>query len=150
MKQLFLAGILAFVLTACGKDKFKTEPQVEIKSIAPDVVLNDGFFTFKAIIRDDEGDLQDTVYLVEKYFALNGTVPVRVDTNRISLKNIGFPTNQEIDFQVTYSYGEQRDIYQNINLQNQDRHFLIGMIVKDKAGHKSEYLESDRIVLKKL
>jgi hypothetical protein len=150
MKRVILFGIVALVFVGCTKDKFKTEPQVEIKSLAPDEVFNDGYFSLRALIRDKEGDLQDTITTVWKRYNIGDPNPISSDTVRYSLASFGFPTSSEIDFQMNFSYAEDRPGYIFINLENADREFAIGLIVKDKAGHLSEFRESDKIVLKKL
>jgi hypothetical protein len=148
MKRLLLFSVLILALVACDKDKFKTEPQVEIKSFGPSEVNKGEFFTFRAVVRDQEGDLLDSVLLVRKRF--NGNVELTVDTLPYSTSNFGNPVKTVIEVSAVFSYGELRDGYIFANLENQDREFALGIIVKDKAGHRSEYVESDKIVLKQL
>ena len=133
---------------ACSKDKFKTEPQVEIKSLAPSEVRKGELFSLRAIVRDKEGDLQDSVLLVRKRFA--GNTQPTVDTLRDDISNFTFPDKNVIEVTAVFSYGELRDGYIFANLESQDRDFAVGIIVRDKAGHRSEYVESEKIVLKQL
>ena len=140
--------MFATAFFACSKDKFKTEPQVEIKSLGPDEVNKGEIITFRAIVRDKEGDLQGNVKLVRKRFT--GNVQISVDTLPYSIANFGFPDKSVIEVTAQFSYGELRDGYIFANLENQDREFSVGIIVEDKAGHESEYKESDKILLKKL
>jgi hypothetical protein len=147
MKRIIIFCALATVIIACNKDKFKTEPQVEIKSLSPDQVYKGDIITLRAIVRDKEGDIKDSVFVVRKVF----TGPnVKVDTLRYTLKEFGSPYKTEIELNVVFSYGELRDGYIFQNLENIDKDFSVGLIVRDTSGHKSPYVESNKIVLKKL
>jgi len=150
MKKVFVFCFLALALLACDKDKFETVPQVEIKSLSPDVVVNDGFFSLTATIRDKEGDLQDTILLVQKYFVVGAPNHLTVDTSRFSLSDFGFPNTSEIELQANFSYNEIRDRYIYVSGFNTDREYAVGIIAKDKANNRSEYRESSRVLLKKL
>ncbi len=148
MKKLLPFLIVVMAVFACSKDKFKTEPQVEIKSLAPSEVRKGELFSLRAIVRDKEGDLQDSVLLVRKRFA--GNTQLTVDTLRYDISNFTFPDKNVIEVTAVFSYGELRDGYIFANLESQDRDFAVGIIVRDKAGHRSEYVESEKIVLKQL
>ena len=63
MKLVPVLLVMLTTLAACNKDKFKTEPQVEIKSLSPKEETKGQIFSLNATIRDQEGDLQDSVYL---------------------------------------------------------------------------------------
>lgn len=148
MKKTILLLVLIVSLVACTKDKFKTEPQVEIKSISPRQAQKGQNITVTATVRDKEGDLQDSVLVVRKRFT--GSSLLSVDTLRYYIGRMGFPTKQEIELQVIFSYGELRDGAIYHPLEQVDRGFSVGLIVRDKEGHKSEYVESEQIVLKQL
>lgn len=148
MKRVTLCVVMALALVACRKDKFKSEPQVEIKSLGPDVVQKGQLFTLRAEVTDKEGDLQDSVLLVRKRFA--GNVQLTVDTLRYNLFDFNFPDKQTIEVSAIFSYGELIDGAIFANLESQDRQFAVGMIVRDKAGNRSNYAESNKITLKRL
>lgn len=148
MKKIIVFSVLAVGLFACSKDKFKTEPQVEIKSFGPDQVRKGEIFSMRAVVRDKEGDVQDSVLLVRKRWT--GTTLLSQDTIRYHIDDFDFPATDEIEIQFLFSYGELKEGYIFTNLENQDRNFSVGIIVRDKAGHRSNYAESDKIVLKKL
>jgi hypothetical protein len=149
MKKIAVLLFAVSALFACSKDKFKTVPQIEIKSFGPDVVHNKETFSLRAIIRDKEGDLKDTITFYRKYF--NGATMVKQDSFlKYNLDNFGFPENDEIEVQLLFSYGEDRSpTYLLQNTELADRDLTIGIVVKDKAGNRSEYVETDRITLKK-
>ena len=71
MKKILLPLSGIIFLLACNKDKFKTVPQAEVKSLSPNDVVKGGVFKFVAKITDKEGDLKDTVYLVTKRYDFN-------------------------------------------------------------------------------
>jgi hypothetical protein len=148
MKRILLVCVIASILTACSKDKFKSQPQVEITSFGPSEVFYGQTITLKATVTDKEGDLQDSVYIVRKRF--NGQNLLTVDTSiRYDLSTLGFPNKQTIEIQAQFSYGETTEgkIYQAA--EDVDRNFSVGIIVIDRAGHRSDYVESKPIILRK-
>lgn len=146
MKKILLLAVAATVLFACGKDKFKTEPQVEIKSFGPSEVTLGQLFTLRAIVRDKEGDTNDSVLLVRK---LQTNTGIRVDTLRRSVASFGAPENSTIEITAITSYGRLLDNYLYVDAQTADRTIAFGVIVIDKAKHRSAYVESGTIILKK-
>jgi pimeloyl-ACP methyl ester carboxylesterase len=151
MKRLLFFGMIALLLAACGKDKFQTVPQIEITSFGPDEVVKGQLIKLTADVTDQEGDLQDSLYVVRKRY--NGsTILGSADTTRYFLRPLGAPRKQKIEVQVLFLYGELApEIAPIQNLETfADRDYTIGLVVIDNAGHRSEYVESKRIVLKKL
>ena len=69
--------MLMLLMAGCNKDKFTTEPQVEVKSIQPSTVTNGAIIRLLSDYTDDEGDLASAL-VVYKWF--NGTTASRVDT----------------------------------------------------------------------
>jgi len=156
---LLLIALVAAVMTACNKDKFKTEPQVEVKSISPKNISRSDVFTIKAEYTDDEGDL-DSVLLVYKWY--NGNTPVRPpnsanpnDTIRFSFASLSLPAKtREADMQIQYEYQTNNLLSQNILSFTivptvRDTTATFGLILKDKAGHRSNYSESEKVRLQK-
>jgi hypothetical protein len=149
---LFFAAFIAFLM-ACTKDKFKTVPQVKITSFGPAEVVKGQIITLRADVTDKEGDVQDSVIFYRKIYNATTEALLTTDSSiRGTLKGFGIPTKtQEFELQLQLSYGEQQDGYQ---LQNNgsgvDRKISFGIYVKDKAGNRSEYTESDKIVMKKI
>lgn len=140
--------VSSLVLAGCTKDKFKTEPQVEIRSISPEEARKGNIITVTADVRDKEGDLHDSVLVVRKWFS--GTNLLVRDTQRFYIGGLAFPVKQQIELQVLFAYGEIRDDALYIPLEQVDRGFAVGLIVRDKAGNRSPYVESKTITLKKL
>jgi hypothetical protein len=142
------ALFLLAILIACSKDKFTTEPQVKVKSISPETVRQGDIIRMDAEFTDQEGDV-DSVYIVYKWY--EGDVAVRVDTfKNYTLQGLGLPPDtKEGDLQVTLSYGRQIDgIIQISPTPNiRDTTATLGLLLVDKAGHRSGYSESERIRL---
>jgi hypothetical protein len=149
MKRLLFFGLIAGALAACSKDKFETVPQVKITSFGPDEVRKGELFRLTADITDKEGDLQDSIYLVQKRFT--GSNLLSSDTLGFSLEQLGFPTKNKVELLLTFAYGE--DIPGTIFYTRQetiDRGLSYGIIVRDKAKNKSVYVETKMILLKKV
>jgi hypothetical protein len=148
MKRIFVSIVLAALLLACSKDKFKTEPQVEIKSFGPEEVRKGELFTLRVEVTDKEGDVQDSVLLVRKRY--NAGVALPADTLRYTIKDFHAPIKTRIEISAEFSYGELRDNYIFQNPEVKDTEITIGIIVRDRAGNRSNYAESDKILLKKV
>ncbi|MCX8020900.1 MAG: hypothetical protein N2747_10445, partial [Chitinophagaceae bacterium] len=109
MKRLALFVLALWILTACNKDKFKTEPQVKIISISPTYIARGNVFSIKGSYTDNEGDL-DSLFLVYKWF--NGNTPVRppnsinpIDTLRYSFSALAVPDKtKEVEFEIRFEY----------------------------------------------
>lgn len=155
--RLILSGIILLLLIGCSKDKFKTEPQVEVKSISPSYISRGNVFSIKAKYTDDEGDL-DSILIVYKWY--NGSTPVRPlspgnlrDTLRFSWETLTLPADtREADLQVQYEYFTSNLLSQGIRSFSdvptvRDTTATFGLILIDKAGHRSNYSESEKIRL---
>ncbi|HZH65000.1 MAG TPA: hypothetical protein VEY10_08905 [Flavisolibacter sp.] len=148
MKKAVFFCLVAAAFAACSKDKFQTIPQVTITSFGPDVVFKGQRFELLADITDKEGDLQDTFYLVQKRYT--GDNLLTSDTAKYSLANLGFPAKDKIELRLTFAYGEQINGTLLQNQESADRGLIYGLIIRDKAKNKSVYVESKKILLKKV
>ena len=149
MKKLSLlpALLLVFILS-CNKDKFKTEPQVEVKSISPGTVFNGDVINMKGKYTDDEGDL-DSIFVVYKWY--NGVAVVKADTFRYTFASLNLPVKtRQADIEVTFEYNTNNQNLRTLpGVSIRDTTATLGLILKDKAGHRSNYDESGKIRLKK-
>ncbi|HEV7622133.1 MAG TPA: hypothetical protein VGO09_10380 [Flavisolibacter sp.] len=149
MKKIAVFCFLLVTIIACSKNKFKTQPQVQITSFGPSVANVGQTITLKAKVTDKEGDLQDSVLLVKKLYNITTSSLLSSDTIRFSLKNFGSPIQSEIELQCVINYGQLVDGTIYIGQESADRNLSIGIIVFDNAGNKSDYVETNKIVLKK-
>lgn len=151
MKRLSVwTVLLVFVIAACSKDKFKTEPQVKIKSIAPGTVRDGDIITIKGDFTDDEGDL-DSILIVYKWY--NGAAVVKPstgDTLRYTLETMNLPAKtRQADMIIEYEFGTLNiDGLAKLPGVSRDTTATLGVILKDKAGNRSNYAESEKIRLK--
>ncbi len=150
MKQrLLLIFVLTLIVMACNKDKFTTEPKVTVKSISPGIVNNGDVITLKSNYTDDEGDL-DSVYVVYKWY--NGTAVVRNDTFRYDFGMLNIPSKlREADMNVVFEYNTNNnpDLVPLPGVSLRDTSATFGLVLIDKAKHRSNYAESEKIRLKK-
>jgi hypothetical protein len=147
--SLFITAVFALLFAAaCKKDKFTTEPQVKAKSIKPGIVIKGQTITFTSSFTDDEGDVQDSVLIVFKRFT--GSTILTTDTLRLRLDPGQIPKARQGDIIVKFGYGELISGTYFINLETTDREASFGIVIIDNAGNRSNYAESDKILLKKL
>ena len=147
--SVFFVSLFIVAILSCNKDKFTTEPQVNVKSISPNTVLQADNINFKPKFTDDEGDL-DTVLIVYKWY--NNTIETRKDTFRYTVASLNLPLNtRQGDMFVQFSYGRIIAGYSQLpnSPVSKDTTSTLGLLLIDKAGHRSGYSESDKIRLKK-
>jgi len=152
MKMKIVALLLGFsvlLFMACKKDKFTTEPQLKFKSISPTTVIKGNIINLNVSFTDDEGDIQDSVILVTKRYNIGGGI-LTSDTVGLKMDPDGIPVARDGDLNVKFGYGEFITGTFFLNLESVDREASFGLIIRDKAGHRSNYVESDKIMLKKL
>ena len=85
MRKTIIIFLVSLIAVSCGKDKFTTAPQIEFKSVEPDVVRSDvfpndpniPFITLK--VTDKEGDFGDTAFVYIRRI-INGVPHYKVDS----------------------------------------------------------------------
>lgn len=148
MKRILTLLIVAVSLAACSKDKFESTPTVRIDSFGPKEVTKGQLFRLVATVTDKEGDIRDSSLLLVRKVYLRSIV--NTDTIRQDVSKLGFPQHDKLEFQATFSYGEILDNAIFENYTGEEKTISVGLIVIDNAGHRSNYAESDQILLKKL
>ena len=148
-RNSFFAALVILLLAACSKDKFTTEPQVEVKSIQPSTVISGNIIRLISTYTDDEGDL-DSALIVYKWY--NGDVPTLKDTLiRFPVSNLNLPAGlRKAEMAIEFEY----NTYNQPNLLTlsgvaKDTTATFGLILIDKTGKRSNYSESNKIRLKK-
>ena len=150
MRTIFSLLFFVLLFAACSKDKYETKPTVKIESFGPDVVEFGDVIRLVATVTDNEGDLQDSVIFVRNRY--EGSVRINSDSNFVSnLQKLGVPDRRKIELEFLLPYGQmQGNLTQIQNTERgRDREFAISVIVYDKAGNKSEPVETRKILLKK-
>src|SRR5262245_53247501 len=132
-RVLALTLLIAAVVASCSKSKFETTPTIEIKSLSPDVAIKGNIVSLKARVTDKDGDLQDSLIIVTKFFDLAGTL-ITVDTSdRFKLDVLKFADTKDIDIDVQFLYGEisNDQVYGYIPLLTEDQKFSAGLVIID-------------------
>ena len=149
IKKFGLFVLVAILLMACNKDKFTSEPQVQVNSIQPALVVSGNVITLLANYTDQEGDL-DSIYIVYKWFNAAGST--RVDTlQRYPITRLGLPgALRKADIQLEFEYNtyNQPDL---VTLPGvlRDTTASFGLVLIDKTRKRSNYSESARIRLRR-
>lgn len=144
---LILVAAFSIITVACNKDKFTTIPQLKIKSISPDVVNKGDVIRVKGSYTDQEGDL-DSIFLVYKWY--NGATSVLAfDTQRYTFESLKVPNKtKEADIEINLEYQTNNLNIPILGAVPKDTTAAFGLILKDKAGNRSEYKESEKIRIK--
>lgn len=152
-KLLFLF-VLAGMLAGCKKEKYQTEPQIEIKSVKVGGI-EDQFGTVGSTIEieltvtDKEGDVEDSIF-IDKVDA--ATIPCPGNTLLQDIYKIpDYPNeaNQKVTFRIRYStisvlgYG----LLGGASCSPRKDTSFFRFVVSDKAGNKSKPVSTDPIAL---
>ena len=149
IKKILAGGLVVLLAAACNKDKFTSEPQVQVNSIQPSVVRSGNVIKLLASYTDQEGDL-DSIYIVYKWF--NAVGSTRTDTlQRYPISRLGLPGSlRKADIQLEFEYNtyNQPDL---VTLPGvlRDTTASFGLVLIDKTRKRSNYSESARIRLRR-
>lgn len=144
---IIAASMLASM--GCNKEKFTTQPQVNIESITPSVVTSGSVIEMKGTYTDLEGDI-DSALIVYKWY--NGTTAVRKDTFRYGFSQLGIPAGvQRAEWSLRFEYNTNNypDLTKLPGVSQRDTTAAFGLLLIDKAKNRSNYAESATIRLKK-
>ena len=143
--------LIPLIFFSCKKDKYTTEPQVTVKSISPGQVLQGDILMLDAKFTDDEGDIDSTL-IVYKWFDVDAVTITMVDTFRYSLSGLKIPGKlRQGDLSVQFEYGStnNQNGYPTFSSVTKDATASFGLVLIDKASHRSNYSESGKIRLLK-
>ena len=153
MKYTFLLLAVVALIVACNKDKFTTEPQITIKKISPSDVFRGDILKIEGEFTDDEGDI-DSAFIVYKYYSQTGAVTRLFDTiKNYTITSVNLPEKtRQGTLIISFDYGQ--DVSDNPEIPGtpvsiRDTLVTFGVLLKDKAGHRSNYSESEKIWFKK-
>ncbi|HTD93189.1 MAG TPA: hypothetical protein VK644_05235 [Chitinophagaceae bacterium] len=136
-----LSVLLAFVLVACGKDKFETKPRIEIKSYSSKEIHQGESLRIRLNYYDKEGDLDEgTFTAIRDRLNLLPLGPVDLADSFGSLLPKFPPKDQgEINFQIDYGRLKESTIENDT--------MVFRFYASDKAGNKTDTITSDKIVV---
>ena len=152
--KIYITGLTLIALvsffTACNKDKYTTEPQVKFKEISPDIVSRGNIVKFTCSFTDEEGDV-DSIFIVQKWYTGSGTVTFIDTLKNNTYESTTAPISRSGDISLMLEYITANSGYKTYpwTPSNRDTTATLGMLLIDKAGNRSNYAESDKIILKK-
>lgn len=143
--KLIIPLALLTVLTSCGKDKFKTQPQIEIKSYGDKSIGNGQSLTIRLRFTDKEGDLANGKFVyIPKRLNKRPLLPGIPDYDSIKLVIPSFPNENDGQFILSLPW---------INLHKTDTEndtIFMRFVVVDRGNNKSDTVNSDKLVILKL
>jgi len=150
--KIFLISFLALtvLITACDKDKFQTIPSLSIKSYSRKVVPPNGNIVITLEATDKEGDVQDSVIIIKLRMNQRVVATIR-DT--IRYKFPAFPKTDRILIQANLDYQTILSAINPPNIpgsnppQREADTLLLKFAVRDNAGHTSDTVLSDQIIV---
>ena len=133
---------LALLFIACGKDKFETEPKLEIKDYSTRELVKGEVLTIRINYFDKEGDLNGAPVI--GILKRTNLIPLpiaqdKVDTFRNNLPDFPSKGNGEISFQLPYDFLKES--------QTENDTLIFRFAVEDLAGNKSDTVISDKVVI---
>ena len=142
MKKIIAFLITACAIAACSKDKFKTVPQVSIDSYNTKVVGTDQTLNINVKFTDKEGDLSNGKFVyIQQRTNLRPPPPNTGYPDSVINTIPTFPDNTQGDFQVSLPW-------RFLHLSDLENDTLVfRFVVVDRAGNKSDTLNSDQIVI---
>ena len=143
--KLFIPVTLLAVLASCGKDKFKTQPQIEIKSYGDKSIGNGQSLTIHLRFTDKEGDLANGKFVyIPKRLNKRPLLPGIPNYDSVKLVIPSFPNENDGEFVLSLPW---------INLHKSDTEndtIFMRFVVVDRADHKSDTVNSVQLVILKL
>ena len=142
--RIWLATIITFGMIACGKDKFETVPQLELRSKTPDIVPVNGTLRLTVEFRDKEGDVSDSILIVRQRLNVRG--PLLLPSSPYGIPD--FPHTDKGEFAISLEY--QNDLIFNVTppiripgsnpIKYEIDTMRLKIVARDKAGNKSDTL----------
>ena len=143
--KILLTIIALGFLTACGKDKYTTKPQLKFKNANTKVLNRNQQLRFTLEVTDSEGDIQDTLWVQE----VVRNCPSAGFTTKYKVPEFTGTTNFNGEIDICYAYG--------INLgcpaigptctNNRNDSATFRFWIKDKAKNVSDTISSSEIVI---
>ena len=141
--RIWLALVIIFGMIACGKDKFETKPQLELRSRNTDIVPVNGSLRLNIEYRDKEGDVSDSLIIIRQRLNIRG--PVQLPPSPYDIPE--FPHTDKGEFEVTleYQFGlifglPPLRIPGSNPVRNEMDTLRLKIVARDKAGNKSDTL----------
>ena len=141
MKKILFSVVFIAVLTGCDKDKFKTQPQIEIQSYNTNVLSPGASLVIDLKFTDKEGDLNGGKFVYIPRRLNRRPIPADRVLDSVITAIPEFPANDQGFFQLRLEWRNlQRSPVENDSI-------FFRFVVVDRAGNKSDTVNSDRIVI---
>ena len=132
---------IAFVVIACGKDRFQTVPQLKLKSRNTDIVPLNGTLILNVEFTDKEGDVRDSLLIVRERLNVRGRTQLPASPYGIP----DFPHTDKGEFEISLNYqfglvfglGPLRIPGSN-PIKNEVDTLRLKIVARDAAGNKSD------------
>jgi hypothetical protein len=132
------------LLFSCDKDKFETRPRIEVKSYSSKEIAQHGILTIRLNYYDKEGDLGTGPFWAARY-RLNALPLGSSDADRADTLTYALPEFPARDVGEIFLRLEYDNFLKESFSQNDTIFFRIA--VEDKAGNKSDTINTDPIVI---
>lgn len=146
--RISLLAIIAFIVVACGKDRFETVPQLKLKSRNGDIVPLNGTLILNIEFTDKEGDVRDSLLIVRQRLNVKGTTQLPASPYGIP----DFPHTDRGQFEVSLNYqfglvfGLSPIPIPGSNPPRREIDTLrLKIVARDAAGNKSDTLVVDNV-----
>jgi len=148
MRNTIIIALISLVVISCGKDKFTTKPQLTFKKVNNDVFGTGQIMEFTLGFTDSEGDFPGKVYIQRV------TPGCAADTSfKVIYDMPEFPTssNFEGDLKIIYNLGSNDGQTPIMLLPPEEcgdtSSCYLRFAIEDKAGNKSDTINSSTIIL---
>ena len=149
MKLRFLIATIAVsvLMTACSKDKYTTNPKLELKSLNGDAFPRGSDLNFKFTVTDKEGDIQDTMWVQKISYSCSD---IGNFLSYYQVPDFSSNKNLKVELDINYTYGSLNSSYPIISgCEQRDDSCYFKFWLKDKAGNVSDTVTSPTIKLLK-
>jgi hypothetical protein len=154
MKYTLLSILFLALITGCSKDKFETKPQLKLLSVSDKVVPKNGTLDISLEFTDKEGDIYDSLFVSKVRLNARTTTTTR-DSFRLKVPTFPNDTKGELAFTLNYQQhlisaqspltvpGTNNPVLFESDTVN------IRLVLRDKAGNKSDTLVIDNVVVQR-
>ncbi|GAB4092196.1 hypothetical protein [Flaviaesturariibacter terrae] len=156
MKNSYKALSVLFALalaTGCSKDKFQTKPQLKLLDTSDRNVPYNGMLRIRLEYTDKEGDVDDTLFIRRIRTNVRTTPTVR-DSLKIKVPEFPNKDKGELTLDLTYqnyliSAASPLNVPNTNPAVKESDSLIYKIVLKDKAGNKSDTLVIDGIVVER-
>ena len=145
---LFVLTAFFVIVVACNKDKFLTKPTIKIKSLNTEFVPLNGNLIITLECTDKEGDVQDSVIIIKRRLNRRVVTTLR-DTLRYKFPQ--FPNTPRTEVIATLDYQTILSAQSPPNIPGTNQKeldtLILKLAVRDRAGHTSDTITTNRIIV---